>query len=149
MSAILQGWTKRPRGGRIFLTSQGPPALGGLRVVESGTWSSPRTFVVPRGFLRIKNLDILDLAGDTVPRASVVFTPEARKQFFELPRSIRPRILQLTERLRAWPQTSGVKALSGNLAGYFRVRTGDYRLLFRVQGETIFVEKIGHRDKFY
>jgi mRNA-degrading endonuclease RelE of RelBE toxin-antitoxin system len=29
------------------------------------------------------------------------------------------------------------------------MRTGDFRLQFRVEGETVIVEKIGHRDRFY
>jgi mRNA-degrading endonuclease RelE of RelBE toxin-antitoxin system len=29
------------------------------------------------------------------------------------------------------------------------MRTGDYRLQFRVEGEVIIVEKIGHRDRYY
>ena len=38
---------------------------------------------------------------------------------------------------------------AGGLAGSYRLRTGDYRLQFHVEGETVFVEKIGHRDGFY
>jgi mRNA-degrading endonuclease RelE of RelBE toxin-antitoxin system len=41
------------------------------------------------------------------------------------------------------------KPLRGGLAGYYRLRTGDYRLQFHVEGETVFVEKIGHRHGFY
>ncbi len=41
------------------------------------------------------------------------------------------------------------KALSGPLAGHWRLRTGDYRVQFRVEGELVIVEKVGHRDKFY
>ena len=41
------------------------------------------------------------------------------------------------------------KALSGNLAGHWRLRTGDYRLQFRVDGPTVIVERMGHRDRFY
>jgi len=29
------------------------------------------------------------------------------------------------------------------------MRTGDYRVQFRIRGETVTVEKIGHRDGFY
>jgi mRNA interferase RelE/StbE len=43
----------------------------------------------------------------------------------------------------------GAKPLSGNLAGWYRMRTGDYRVRFRVQGETVVVDKIGHRSEFY
>jgi mRNA-degrading endonuclease RelE of RelBE toxin-antitoxin system len=44
---------------------------------------------------------------------------------------------------------SGAKPLSGNLAGKFRLRTGDYRLQFRLERGTIVVEQVGHRDGFY
>lgn len=81
--------------------------------------------------------------------ATVIITSDASEQFSELPRAIRPRVYKLYERLKAWPEVSGAKPLSGNLAGHYRLRTGDYRLQFRVEGEEVIVEKIGHRDKFY
>jgi mRNA-degrading endonuclease RelE of RelBE toxin-antitoxin system len=37
----------------------------------------------------------------------------------------------------------------GRLAGHYRIRTGDYRVQFYVEGETVIVEKIAHRDGFY
>jgi mRNA-degrading endonuclease RelE of RelBE toxin-antitoxin system len=39
--------------------------------------------------------------------------------------------------------------LRAGLAGHYRLRTGDYRLQFRVAGKEIIVEKVGHRDRFY
>jgi len=42
-----------------------------------------------------------------------------------------------------------VKALRGNLGGHFRMRTGDYRVQFRVEGNRVLVECVGHRDGFY
>jgi mRNA-degrading endonuclease RelE of RelBE toxin-antitoxin system len=81
--------------------------------------------------------------------ALVVLTSEARRQAENLPMPIFGRMTKLVERLRDWPRVSGAKPLSGRLAGRFRLRTGDYRLQFRVEGETIVVEKIGHRDRFY
>jgi mRNA-degrading endonuclease RelE of RelBE toxin-antitoxin system len=51
--------------------------------------------------------------------------------------------------LEDWPEVSGAKPLTGNLAGKYRVRTGDYRIQSGVEGETVRVEKIGHRDGFY
>jgi len=84
--------------------------------------------------------------------ASVVVTPEVLEQLDSLPAEIVVRMQKLLERLRKWPQTSGAKPLTGRLAGHFRLRTGDYRLQFRVERETVItviVEKIGHRDRFY
>jgi hypothetical protein len=70
---------------------------------------------------------------------------------------------KLIERLRGWPRVSGAKALRGTLAGNYRLRTGDFRLQFRVEAHketddatgkeaihyAITVEKAGHRDGFY
>jgi mRNA-degrading endonuclease RelE of RelBE toxin-antitoxin system len=55
----------------------------------------------------------------------------------------------LLDRLEQWPDVSGVKPLSGELAGCYRLRTGNYRVQFRVDGANVTVEKIGHRDGFY
>ena len=61
---------------------------------------------------------------------SVRLTPEAHKQFHALPRGIRPRVARLIGRLRNWPNVSGAKALSGELSGRYRLRTGAYRVQF-------------------
>lgn len=81
--------------------------------------------------------------------ATIDLTPEAARQFHRLPVPIRARVNRLCERLVEWPAVSGVKALSGNLAGWYRLRTGDYRVRFRVEGDRIIVDKIGHRSEFY
>ncbi len=81
--------------------------------------------------------------------ADVSLTPEALEQFGELPRVIRERVRKLTLRLGDWPDVSGAKPLSGELAGWFRLRTGDYRVRFRPSGDDILIDKIGHRSDFY
>lgn len=104
----------------------------------------------------------------------VVLTDEARRQILELKNAvIAARIWKLVDRLKKWPEVSGVKALTGNLAGKYRIRTGDYRIQFRVEGrpepeettpangkahvpvakapvrQRLIIEKVGHRDGFY
>lgn len=81
--------------------------------------------------------------------ATVTLTEEAVEQLEELPVVIHRRVLKLIERLENWPAVSGAKPLRGDLAGLYRLRTGDYRLQFRVIEDVIEVEKIGHRDGFY
>ncbi len=81
--------------------------------------------------------------------ATVRITPDALRQAERLPVAIRARIRRLILRLAAWPRISGAKPLSGRLASRYRLRTGDYRLQFHVRGETVVVEKIGHRSGFY
>ncbi len=79
----------------------------------------------------------------------VVVTATALEEFTQVPRTIQARILQLVGRLKNWPNVSGAKPLSGNLAGHFRLRTGDYRVQFRIDRNLLVVERIGHRDGFY
>ena len=83
----------------------------------------------------------------------VQLTPEAREGFTRLPKGMRPRVARLIGRVGNWPDVSGAKALSGELAGHYRLRTGDYRvqLTARRDGDdwVVVVEKIGHRDGFY
>ena len=81
--------------------------------------------------------------------ATVELTIEAQQQALELPKTIRSRMHRVIERLADWPNVSGAKPLRGNLAGHFRLRTGDYRIQFFVTDEVVTVEKIGHRDRFY
>lgn len=75
--------------------------------------------------------------------------PEAARQLDELPKSMRARIHAVLGRLQQWPEVSGAKPLTGNLAGHFRVRTGDDRIQFSVTPDTLIVERFGHRDGFY
>ena len=64
---------------------------------------------------------------------TVEITPEAAEQVEGLPTPIVARMRNLVERLRQWPNVSGVKHLKGDLAGKHRLRTGVYRLQFRVE----------------
>jgi len=81
--------------------------------------------------------------------AIVTLTPEAAEQLEALNNPIHGRVLKLLVRLEQWPDVSGAKSLLGELAGRYRLRTGDYRVQFYVESDNVIVEKIGHRDKFY
>jgi mRNA-degrading endonuclease RelE of RelBE toxin-antitoxin system len=84
-----------------------------------------------------------------VGMANVEITPEAASDLARLRNPILNRVHRLLAKLEDWPAVSGVKPLSGNLAGHYRLRTGDYRVQFHVAGDLVTVEKIGHRDGFY
>ena len=81
--------------------------------------------------------------------ANVEITPEAAKELARLGNPILNRVHRLLEKLENWPAVSGAKPLSGNLAGHYRLRTGDYRIQFHVARDLVIVDKIGHRDGFY
>ena len=76
-------------------------------------------------------------------------TADAVEQSRQLPKPTRKLLDKCLERLRKWPAVSGAKRLSGNLAGWYRLRMGDYRIRFHVQGDTVIVDKIGHRKDVY
>jgi mRNA interferase RelE/StbE len=76
-------------------------------------------------------------------------TAGANQELERLPKVMKERVLKMLKRLEGWPTVGGVKRLSGNLAGYYRARVGDYRLRFRVEGDRVIVNKIGHRKDVY
>jgi mRNA interferase RelE/StbE len=80
---------------------------------------------------------------------TVKLTVEADEQRRRLPKKTRERVQEMLIRLEEWPAVSGVKKLTGNLAGWYRPRVGDYRIRFRVQDDLVIVEKIGHRKDVY
>ena len=79
----------------------------------------------------------------------VLLTADAREAMGDLPIQILRRVNDILDRLHDWPAVSGAKPLTGKLACHYRIRTGDYRVQFRVVVDRIIVEKIGHRDRFY
>jgi mRNA interferase RelE/StbE len=81
----------------------------------------------------------------------ITVTPEAREQLLNLPIAIRARVACILERLEQWPAVSGAKPLRHGLKGNFRIRTGDYRVLFAVNpaASTISVWKISDRKDVY
>ena len=81
--------------------------------------------------------------------ARVTYERDAVEQLAELPNVILARIENIARRLRDWPAVSGAKPLRGDLAGHYRIRTGDYRIQFRVVADEVIIERIGHRDGFY
>jgi mRNA interferase RelE/StbE len=83
--------------------------------------------------------------------ATVIVTPEARAEFNQLPLPIQKRVLAVFKRLEAWPDVSGAKPLRGKLAGNYRIRTGDYRIIFfyTKTRDTVTVWKIGYRGDIY
>lgn len=74
----------------------------------------------------------------------------ALKELKRLPRENLNRILQAVEDLAGDPFPSGVKKLVGSEHTY-RIRVGDYRVLYDVIGRRLVVEiiRVGHRRDVY
>jgi mRNA-degrading endonuclease RelE of RelBE toxin-antitoxin system len=83
--------------------------------------------------------------------ATVSITPAAKIELDLVPLVIRNRMNEIFERLSKWPAVRGAKPLRGDLQGSHRIRTGDWRIVFRVSpdGEKITVWKIGNRGTIY
>jgi len=79
----------------------------------------------------------------------VVLSKEAQTEFDDLPLSMKKRVLDVLLRLENWPNVSGAKRLTGDRKGWARVRTGDWRVIFRPEHDQIVVERIAHRREVY
>lgn len=81
----------------------------------------------------------------------VRITAEAREGFGALPLVMRVRVQGVFERLGHWPQVSGAKPLRGKLRGAYRIRCGDWRVLFEVDepASCVRVFRIAHRRDVY
>lgn len=107
----------------------------------------------------IKEIEAVDVASidpasimKELPTAyQVRLTSEADRQYRELNKGIRERVDELLDRLREWPQVSGVVALWGTAKGHFRIKTGDWRVVFHVDEgvKTVWVDSISHRKDAY
>jgi mRNA interferase RelE/StbE len=77
--------------------------------------------------------------------------PTARKELASLPKAIRARIARKIDSLQTNPSPQGVKLLKGKGREAYRLRVGDYRILYQVKKDilTILVIKIGHRREVY
>jgi mRNA interferase RelE/StbE len=80
----------------------------------------------------------------------IELTPRAQRDFKALDGSVRGRIKQRIDSLAENPYPQGIKKLEGEDELY-RLRVGDYRILYQVQGKVLLVLiiGIGHRRDIY
>jgi len=68
----------------------------------------------------------------------IKYLKEAVEQLAKIPRNVRNGILKaIDERLSVCP--TKFKPLKGELIGYYRLRVGKYRVIYKVNSETITV----------
>ena len=80
----------------------------------------------------------------------VELTASAERQLKHLPKIELKRVVTALEMLAITPFPQGCRKLSG-IANTFRVRVGNYRIIYEVLVETVVVKvlKIGHRKDVY
>ena len=82
----------------------------------------------------------------------LVWDDFASNNLDKLDSSVRKQILKFLDKLdkRDDPRTLG-EALEENLAGYWKYRVGNYRIIAEIQDDKLIIIliAIGHRDKIY
>jgi mRNA interferase RelE/StbE len=82
----------------------------------------------------------------------VVLSAEAQKIYASADQALAKKIARCFEQLEQSPRYHpNVKPLKANLAGYYRYRIGDYRVIYQVDDETnqVLVSTIVHRREAY
>lgn len=79
----------------------------------------------------------------------VLLSREGQDDFEDLPATMKARVLKVIERLSQWPEVSGAKRLKHDWTGHYRIRTGDWRVVFQVIAPDLIVVRIQHRSQVY
>jgi len=85
-----------------------------------------------------------------LPEHKVVYRDAVLDEdFARIPRNIQRRIIRAIEnRLTTEPTRYGER-LRRSLFGLWRLRVGDYRVIYEVQGKTVRIWAVGHRRDAY
>lgn len=80
---------------------------------------------------------------------SVIFHPAVKDDAAAISKAIRDRIKNaIATRLTSEPAKYG-KPLRGTLAGYWKLRVGDWRVVYSISGKEVIVFAIKHRSRVY
>ena len=81
----------------------------------------------------------------------VELSPKADRNLERLDKVMASRIVSRLEQLAENADSFGHYALTGQWKGYFRLRVGDYRVIYSIDynAQVIRVQEIGHRREIY
>ena len=81
----------------------------------------------------------------------VEFEPEALADLDRMDSTDRKRIFRKINWLALNFEQAVPQGLSANLAGFYKLRVGDYRVIYSVdeQGQLIAIVRVGHRSEVY
>lgn len=80
---------------------------------------------------------------------AVIFHPAVKDDAAAIDKTIRERIkIAIDTRLTSEPALYG-KPLRGTLAGYWKLRVGDWRVVYAIRGTEVIVFAIKHRSRVY
>jgi mRNA interferase RelE/StbE len=81
----------------------------------------------------------------------IEFRPAALRDLKSLPRDILDRVSRKISALAENPRPSGAEKLSGSEEDCYRIRVGDYRILYAIQDKVslIIIIRVRHRREVY
>ena len=81
----------------------------------------------------------------------VEFAPAARRQLRKLDRPVQVSVLRRVEKLENQPRPKTAETLKGTTETVYRVREGDYRIIYTIEDDRliVLVVRIGHRSEVY
>ena len=81
----------------------------------------------------------------------VLIDPRAARKLESLPKAVVERLDRAILSLATIPRPAGTKRLSGRLHEGWRVRVGNYRILYKINDDAqeVIVLEIGHRREVY
>lgn len=79
----------------------------------------------------------------------VILDKDAKNDVQCLPLTMRIRFDDVITRLESWPDVSGAKPLRREWKGHYRIRMGDWRVIFRIVRPDLIVVRIAHRSQVY
>jgi mRNA interferase RelE/StbE len=82
---------------------------------------------------------------------SILIKKSAAKELEDLPSNILRKVTFAITELSIHPRPTGVKKLKGELGDLWRIRIGDYRVIYSIEDvvRIIEIKKVGHRKDVY
>lgn len=82
---------------------------------------------------------------------AIDFAPRTEEQLNLIPKNIKKLIFDRIDKLRTNPRPEGVESLKGKEKGFYRIRQGDYRIVYSVHDDKLFIliVRIVHRKEVY
>ncbi len=82
---------------------------------------------------------------------TIAFAPRTEKQLAIIPKAIRQQIFDRIDKLKKNPRPENIEPLHGSDSGLFRIRQGDYRIVYSIQDKLLLVliVRVVHRKEVY
>ena len=82
---------------------------------------------------------------------TIQFKPAAVRDLRKLPKAVQKRIAAEIDALACNPRPPGIDTLKGEAGAFYRLRVGDYRVIYQVQDRPllVLVLRAGHRREVY